>query len=85
MTEYLIGAVAVLVSAAVWFLFRVSKPTTAIAASPPPSEGPGSKTARAAIIGNRDEQQADIVADLDSDDPAGRLAERANRQRKRRP
>ena len=85
MTEYLIGGVAVLVAAALWFLFRVGRPPVLTnAGQQKPPEGIGTDTARATIVAGRDAATGAIADDLESNDPAGRLAERANRERERR-
>lgn len=84
MTEFLAGGAAVLIAAAFWFWSRVRNANNAIPAAVAPSESIGSKTARAAIIGTRDDRTEAIQDDLESDDPAGRLASRANRNRERR-
>jgi hypothetical protein len=84
-TEYIIGGVAVLVAAALWFLFRIGRPPVLTnAGQQKPPEGIGTDTARATIVAGRDADRDDIAADLEGADPAGRLAERANRNRNRR-
>jgi hypothetical protein len=83
-SEYIVGSVAVLIAAALWFLFRVGRPPILIKRQPKPPDGIGTDTARATIIESRNDNRNAIAADLESSDPAGRLAERANWNRDRR-
>ncbi len=76
------GAIAAVIVAALWFWFRVGKPPT-VAADRPPLSNDSAKAAREAIAGEARAVTAAIAADLESSDPAGRLADRANRRRRK--
>jgi hypothetical protein len=82
MMEAAAGAIAAVIVAALWFWFRVGKPPT-VAADTPPIDGVGAKAAREAIASEARAVTAAIAADLESSDPAGRLADRANRRRRK--
>tara|TARA_R110002110_G_scaffold36077_2_gene120922 strand:- start:454 stop:702 length:249 start_codon:yes stop_codon:yes gene_type:complete len=82
MMEAAAGAIAAVIVAALWFWFRVGKPPT-VAARTPPLSNDSAKAAREAIAGEARAVTAAIAADLESSDPAGRLADRANRRRRK--
>ena len=75
-----IGIGIAIVTAIVWFCARVTgRPPSKVG---PPPKNPADKRARAAIKAEGKTARKEIAADLKGGDPAGDLADRANRDRR---
>lgn len=78
--QALIGVGLMIAAAIVWLRSRVSAPVQLDTGPPPKS--PAEDKARAAIKSEGKAGRKEIAADLRGNDPAGDLADRANRGRR---